>query len=156
MTAGVLPVPNRCIWCLRQQPDVSFDASHVLPECVGNERQQVLPPGIVCKSCNGYFGSKVEPALLVDPVFHVQAVFLRLVDPDNMNEFRDKVFDAEHQSAKTPERALSVSVNIRGDEREIAMDVDYAVQIGRASCHTSTRTGPSRPRCTSHGPRCTD
>ncbi len=128
VTAAVPPAPNRCIWCLRESPAVSFDASHVLPECVGNERQQVLPPGIVCKTCNNYFGTKVEPALLADPVFHVQAVFLRLVDPGDMNEFRDKVFDAEHPSAKTPERAMNLAVNIRGDTREIAMDVDYAVR----------------------------
>jgi hypothetical protein len=75
------PIPNRCIWCHKSAPDVSFDESHVFPECVGNHGQQVLPPGIVCKSCNGYFGSKIEPVFLADPIFHAIAVTLSLVDP---------------------------------------------------------------------------
>jgi hypothetical protein len=64
------PIPNKCIWCLKESPEVTFSSeSHVFPECVGNDVQQVLTKGIVCDKCNQYFGSKVEPMLIDDPVF---------------------------------------------------------------------------------------
>jgi len=74
-------VPNRCIWCGEEPPSVTFRSeSHVLPECVGNERQQVLPQGIVCDGCNNYFGTKVEPALIDDPIFATVVGVLQLRD----------------------------------------------------------------------------
>jgi hypothetical protein len=98
----------------------------VLPECVGNDLQQVLPPGVVCKKCNGYFGTKIEPVLLGDPLFHVIAVFLRLVDPDDMNAFRDRLFDVTHTPVAPPQRTLNLAVGIRG--RELSVDVTYKIQ----------------------------
>ena len=83
------PIPNRCLWCLKE-PDVQFNLGHVMPECVGNERQQVLPPGIVCTSRNSDFSLKVEATLLDYPSFHVGAVFVRAVDPADGNAFRDQ------------------------------------------------------------------
>ena len=75
------PIPNRCIWCHGEPPSVTFNSeSHVLPECVGNERQQVLPPGIVCDRCNKSFGRKVEPALIDDPIFNARVGILQLRD----------------------------------------------------------------------------
>ena len=74
-------IPFRCVWCLRQAPDVAFNVSHVLPECVGI-KGHILPLGFVCEGCNSYFGQKVEPILLDDPLLHTIAVFLSLVDPD--------------------------------------------------------------------------
>lgn len=75
------PVPNRCIWCLEEPPSATFKSeSHVLPECVGNEHQQVLPPGIVCDRCNRSFGRKVEPALIDDPIFSTRVGILQLRD----------------------------------------------------------------------------
>jgi len=122
----ILPIPNRCIWCHKAPPDCKFDISHVLPECVGNENQQVLPAGIVCNRCNNYFGTKVEGALLRDPLFHIAAVLLRLRDPDDMNEFRDCIFDREHKSERPVERNLRVSTQIAS--RTLTVDVDYAIK----------------------------
>lgn len=121
----VLPIPNRCIWCQRQPPEISFNLSHVLPESVGNN-QQILPSGVVCKSCNSYFGSKVEPALLSDPLFHAQAVFLRLKDPSDMNEFRDRIFDKEHPPTEQLQRSLSLKAKVQ--ESQISLEIKYEIQ----------------------------
>ena len=132
----ILPVPNRCIWCQRQAPDVSFNINHVLPECVGNERQQILPTGIVCEECNQYFGAKIEPALLDDPFFHVIAVALSLVDPDDMNVFRARIFDATHPPVEPVNRALDVHALLKG--QEVNLDVSYTIR-GRISRQYSPR-----------------
>jgi hypothetical protein len=121
----VLPVPNCCIWCHKKGADITFDISHVVPECIGNE-QQTLPKGIVCKHCNQYFGSKVEPALLSDPWFHVRAVFLRLKDPEDRNDFRDRLFDASHTSVEPVQRNLNIEAAIR--ELEISLAVKDEIQ----------------------------
>lgn len=116
---------------------MSFDLSHVLPECVGNERQQVLPAGVVCKKCNGYFGSKIEPVLLDDPLFHTIAAFLGLVDPDDMNAFRNKVFNATHAPVAPLKRSLNLAADIHG--LELNLDFTYKIQ-GRMSRTYSPRT----------------
>lgn len=121
-----LPIPNRCIWCHREPPDISFNISHVLPECAGNEYQQTLPPGIVCSDCTSYFGTTLEPVLLDDPFFHVIAVFLSLVDPDDMNVFRARVFDQTHQPDASPRRSLSLSAQT--SESQLSLGVSYEIQ----------------------------
>lgn len=74
-------IPNRCIWCLREPSSATFESeSHVLPKCVGNKRQQILPLGIVCDQCNHYFGIKVEPTLIDDPIFKTIVGILQLRD----------------------------------------------------------------------------
>ena len=86
-------IPYKCIWCLENSSKSTFTSeSHVLPECVGNERQQVLPRGIVCDKCNQYFGNKVEPTLIDDPIFKMVAGILLL--RDNEREFAN-----EHSSS---------------------------------------------------------
>lgn len=131
-----LPIPNRCIWCHREPPDVSFNISHVLPECVGNEHQQTLPPGIVCSDCNSYFGTRLEPVLLDDPFFHVIAVFLSLVDPDDMNVFRERLFDETHQPDAPLRRSLNLSAQIC--ESKLSLGVSYEIQ-GHISRHYTPR-----------------
>jgi hypothetical protein len=120
------PIPFRCIWCLKRAPDVTFNTSHVLPEYVGNVGQQVLPAGIVCAGCNSYFGQKVEPVLLDDPLFHAIAVFLSLVDPEDMNVFRDKIFDSTHQPREPPERDLKLNVDLR--QAEFTVDIACTIK----------------------------
>lgn len=102
--------------------------SHVLPQCVGNKNQQTLPNGIVCKQCNNYFGSKVEPTLLQDPLFHVIAVFLRLVDPQDMNEFRDLVFHVEHRPVRSVERKLHCDIGI--SPKNMSLNIRYGIEGG--------------------------
>ena len=128
MSVFGISIPNRCIWCHGKPPEARFDTSHVLPECVGNKNQQILPKGIVCKQCNNYFGTKVEPALLQDPLFHVIAVFLRLVDPKDMNEFRDLVFDTEHPPVGNVERKLHCDMSI--SPKNMSLNVRYSIEGG--------------------------
>lgn len=68
----------------------------------------------------------MEPVLLDDPFFHVIAVVLSLVDPDDMNVFRDTLFDATHQPAKPPQRNVNLSAHITGNK--ISLDVSYEIQ----------------------------
>jgi hypothetical protein len=105
---------------------VEFDMNHVLPECVGNINQQTLPPGIVCTSCNNYFGSKIEPKLLDDPFFHVIAVTLSLIDPDDMNVFRSKLFDQTHPPVGPLKRSINVSANV--SKKKVSLDIAYEIQ----------------------------
>lgn len=119
-----MSVPKRCIWCLEEKDESSFDISHVVPECVGNE-SQILPKGIVCKKCNNYFGTKVEPYLLSDPLFHIIAVFLRLQDPEDMNEFRDRVWDSTHPPSGSVTRNMSLDATISPDS--FNLDLQYTV-----------------------------
>lgn len=78
------PVPNRCIWCLEESPNANFKSeSHVLPECIGNIGKQVLPQGVVCDKCNNYFGTKLEPALIDEPILSTLAGILELRDIDS-------------------------------------------------------------------------
>src|SRR6266568_6357120 len=120
-----LAAPNCCIWCRKPSSDVDFDESHVLPECVGNRHQQVLPSGIVCKPCNQYFGAKIEPVLLADPIFHVIAVFLQVVDPDDMNVFRERVFDVAHPATGKVNRNLGLNATIK--DQTLGIDISHTM-----------------------------
>ena len=122
-----MTVFKRCIWCLKEASSATFKSeSHVLPECVGNDKQQVLPKGIVCDKCNQFFGRKIEPVLLGDPLFHVIAVLLRLRDPSDMNEFRDNVFDRNHRPIGNVLRNLYLDVRISPSNLEI--NVQYQIK----------------------------
>jgi hypothetical protein len=77
-------VVNKCIWCLEAPSSTTFNSeSHVLPECLGNEYQQVLPKGIVCDKCNNYFGTKLEPKLIDEPILDTIVGILELRDIDS-------------------------------------------------------------------------
>lgn len=81
----VLPVPNRCIWCLKPYPEVPFDRSHVLPQCVGNKYQQILPAGVVCQPCNNTFSRKVEREFIHEPLFRVGTHVLGIRNDPNLD-----------------------------------------------------------------------
>ena len=132
-----LPIPHRCIWCLRQGQDVPFDLSHVVPECAGND-SQVLPEGLVCRGCNNYFGTKVEPVLLADPIFHLNAVVLRMVDPGDMHVFRDKVFDDNHPPVEPIVRNIAINAELGLRSGEMIVEVDYQLR-GRLVCKYDRR-----------------
>ena len=131
------PIPNRCIWCLKEPPEATFNVSHVLPECVGNKDQQVLPPGIVCQKCNQYFGNKVEPTLLADPLFHAIAVFLQVVDPDDMQAFRNRLFDSEHPPDKEVLRDFKLNAGL--NDHLLQVDVAYTIK-GSMTKHYDQRS----------------
>jgi len=93
----VLPIPGRCIWCLKPAPpnDPSrSDTSHVVHACLGNAEQQVLPPGIVCKPCNGVFGTKLDRELIEFPPLRMNGALLEVMHhPDKKRLFRDSIPD---------------------------------------------------------------
>ncbi len=117
-------VGQSCIWC--EAPTDDSDVSHVLPECFGNLDAQVLPKGTVCRSCNNYFGSKIEPALVEDPMIHAICVTLRVVDPGDANVFRDRLFDHDHAPTAPPERNVRLNLTVRADALEL--EVSYEVK----------------------------
>lgn len=103
-------IPNRCIWCFREPSSgATFNTeSHVLPECVGNIKKQVLPPGIVCDDCNHHFGGKVERALIDDPIFATIVGILQLRD-------KNREFVYEH-SPSGVYRDIYVDANVSGNK----------------------------------------
>lgn len=57
----------RCIFC-KADSSLSKSVEHVIPESLGN-KNQILAKGIVCDSCNSYFGNKIEKLVLEMPYF---------------------------------------------------------------------------------------
>jgi hypothetical protein len=106
--------PGPCIWC--GDRDIESDKSHIVPAAVGNDLQ-ALPPGIVCRQCNGFFGTKIEPTLLADPFLHTVAVVLRLQNVRKSGAFRDEIFDAEHPAVD----GVRWNVDVRGYFRDNAL-----------------------------------
>ncbi len=111
-----------CIWCGESTED--SDVSHVMPECFGNEDQQCLDPGVVCKKCNNYFGAKVEPALSADPLMHAICVATRIVDPGDSNVFRDRMFEP-HKTAEPVARGLKLNAKYGTDH--FITEIDYSI-----------------------------
>ena len=52
----------RCIFC-KQDTAGSRSREHIIPESLGNTTQ-ILPPGVVCDSCNNYLSREVESRFL--------------------------------------------------------------------------------------------
>ncbi|MBI3780265.1 MAG: hypothetical protein HY278_04290 [candidate division NC10 bacterium] len=119
-----------CIWC--KAPTDNSDVSHVLPECFGNRDAQVLPKGTMCRSCNNYLGSKIEPALVEDPIIHAICVTLRVVDPGDANVFRDRLFDQDHKPVAPPQRNVQLNLTIRADALELEASYEVKGTIRRA------------------------
>jgi hypothetical protein len=117
----LLPLPTQCIWCKADTKVVPTDVSHVLPRCLGNAQQQTLPPGVICTTCNSYFGKEIEPRFLRDPLIHVIATFLQVVDPSDQQVFREKLFDSEHQPTSGVQRGLGLDLKLRGSSLELGV-----------------------------------
>ena len=112
-----------CIWC--KGSTAESDLSHVVPECFGNDDAHVLAKGIVCKACNNYFGTQVEPALIDDPLVHAVCVASRIVDPGDANVFRDRMFDHRHKTETPVERNLALHAKYGTDH--FYADVSYSI-----------------------------
>lgn len=52
----------RCIFC-KVSSDHSRSREHIVPESLGN-LTHILPPGVVCDSCNNYLSREVEGPFL--------------------------------------------------------------------------------------------
>jgi hypothetical protein len=131
------PIPNRCIWCLKEPPSATFKSeSHVLPECVGNIRQQILPRGVVCDSCNHYFGNKLEPKLIDEPIFSTLVGILELRDIDSQFTYTHSpsgIHRTAHMSAEVSANRITLTTQyeIKGqpdkpkEVRTISKSKDY-------------------------------
>jgi hypothetical protein len=93
--------------------DATFTSeSHVLPECVGNEKQQVLPKGVVCDRCNQHFGKKIEPTFINDPIFKTAVGILQLRDKDNEFVYKHSLSGVHrdvHMDIKISDYQISVT-----------------------------------------------
>lgn len=62
---------KRCLFC-KADSSASRSVEHIIPESLGNTTA-VLPPGVVCDTCNNYFARKVEAPFLQSPaVLHLR------------------------------------------------------------------------------------
>ena len=57
----------RCIFCKADSSN-SKSVEHVIPESLGNKKH-MLSKGVVCDSCNNYFGNKIERTVMEMPYF---------------------------------------------------------------------------------------
>jgi hypothetical protein len=57
----------KCIFC-KNDSSKSISVEHIIPESLGNKRN-ILSKGVVCDSCNNYFGNKIEKTVLELPYF---------------------------------------------------------------------------------------
>lgn len=107
------PLPNQCIWCLEEPPNTTFKSeSHVLPECVGNIGKQVLPQGVVCDRCNHFFGTRLEPVLIDEPIFSTLAGVLELRDVDSEFTYEHSpsgIHRIAHMEAKVSANKIAIN-----------------------------------------------
>lgn len=67
-TIVLKPMTNpECIFC-KSTTGHFTSIEHIVPESLGNT-EHVLPPGVVCDSCNNYFARKVEQPILGSDYF---------------------------------------------------------------------------------------
>jgi hypothetical protein len=59
----------RCIFC-KNESNNSSSQEHFIPQSLGNT-EHILPPGLICDSCNNYFARKIERPVLGSPMFRL-------------------------------------------------------------------------------------
>jgi len=125
----VLPIPERCIWCLEETPPSDrekADESHVLHASLGNA-DHVLPRGIVCRGCNGYSGAKVDPALIEFPPIQMTAALLEVMNTRRNRLFRDSV-PGIGRISDTPSEIIDVAIGV--EPARLVLDLRRPI-IGR-------------------------
>jgi len=85
----MLQLGENCIWC-KSSTDES-DLSYVVPMSLGNT-EQVLLKGVVCRSCNNFFGRRIEPALLKDPVIQTMCAMYHVVNSRTGKVIQPRLF----------------------------------------------------------------
>ena len=60
--------PGCCVFCFASI--TAETREHMLPESFGGGEKFVLPPGIICHTCNQYFGREVENRVLASWPFN--------------------------------------------------------------------------------------
>ena len=107
------PVPYQCMWCLKDPSGATFRSeSHVLPKCIGNIVQQVLPKGVVCDECNKCFGRGLEPRLVEEPILRTLAAILGLRDIGSQFTYKHSpsgVHRAAHMAAEISANRITLT-----------------------------------------------
>jgi HNH endonuclease len=111
-----------CIWC--DGSTANSDVSHILPRCFGNLDAQVLPKGVVCRSCNNFFGTQIEPALDKDPVIRAICVAFGIVDPGDGKVFRDRLSDQDPVPTARPMRTMDLNLRVSTNAFELEVTFD--------------------------------
>jgi len=116
---------NRCIWCLQESPNATFNSvSHVPPQCFGN-KEWILPVGIVCDSCNNFFGRRIEPIFLNhNPTFKVIAFLLQLKNPRTNRLIQPCLFEWKY-SAPGVKASFDTTMNV--SDRTITLSVEHTI-----------------------------
>jgi len=122
---AVKPVPYQCIWCLKYASSTtSFNSeSHVLPECIGNIKEQVLPKGVVCDKCNNSFSRKLEDRLIEEPILSTLVEILGLRDKGSQ-------FAYEH-SPSGVHRTAHITARVSANRITVTTQYEIEGQPGR-------------------------
>jgi hypothetical protein len=96
--------------------------------------EQVLVKGVVCSSCNNFFGRRIEPALLKDPVIQTMCAMYHVVNARTGRVIQPRLFgrhsipiDIPHLTPqlhlavgqKTPDRPSAFELTVVCQEAEI-------------------------------------
>jgi hypothetical protein len=137
MPLRLVPYPHQCIWCLRYESSATFGSeSHVLPRCIGNIAEQVLPKGVVCDDCNHHFGRELERSLIEEPILRALAAILGLRDGASEFSYQHAasgVRRTAHITAEVSANRITVTTqyeiegqpNKPSEARAIVMSKDY-------------------------------
>lgn len=55
----------RCIYCLKDDLEVTFNREHIIPQNIGGK---LFMDDVVCKSCNSYLGANIDNEILKIPI----------------------------------------------------------------------------------------
>ena len=114
---------KNCIWCEGSTANNS-DVSHVLPRCFGNLDIWVLPKGVVCRPCNNFFGTQIEPALDKDPLIRAICVAFGVMDPGDREVFRDRLSDQDSVPTALPVRTVDLNFTVSTNAFELDVTFD--------------------------------
>jgi hypothetical protein len=91
-----------------------------MPMYLGNT-EQVLLRGVVCSSCNNFFGRKIEPALFKDPVIHTMCAMYHIVNSRTGKIIQPRLFGRHYIPVDIPHLTPELDLKIRSDGLELAV-----------------------------------
>jgi hypothetical protein len=131
----------RCILC--KGADGPFTTvEHSVPESLGGGHWSELPPGLVCDSCQNYFGTKVECRALGDHPFLLLRTLLALPTKKGRAPWLDHSFEGKLESAGTPGRLYyAPAPHIRSPSEKSVMRFIAHPKEPRAVCRFLLKMG---------------
>jgi len=130
------PVPHQCIWCLKDASSATFRSrSHVLPKCIGNIEEQVLPTGVVCDECNNYFSGELEDRFIKEPILSTLVEILGLRDKESQ-------FTYEHSQSGV-HRTAHITATVSANRINVTTQYEIEGQPDKSS-EVRTRTKSNR------------